>query len=64
MVSRAGSKRRALFFFDEETNETKELPMENLPAEVAQDEFEFFNENIRYAWHKQEEAWYFSIVAA
>lgn len=50
------------FFFDEETNETKEIPMENLPEEIAQDEFEFFNENIRYAWHKQEEEWYFSVV--
>lgn len=50
------------FFFDEETNETSEIPVENVPAEVAQEEFDFFNENIRYVWHKQEEEWYFSIV--
>lgn len=50
------------FFFDEETNETREIPVENVPAEVAQEEFDFFNENIRYVWHKQEEEWYFSIV--
>ncbi|MCC2864882.1 hypothetical protein LK494_02975 [Anaerovorax odorimutans] len=33
-----------------------------LPEEVSLDEYNFFNENIRFVWHKQEEEWYFSIV--
>ena len=50
------------FFFDEETGKTEKMPVENLPAGVTQDEFEYFSENIRYVWHKQEEEFYFSIV--
>ncbi|MCQ4637703.1 BRO family protein [Anaerovorax odorimutans] len=36
--------------------------MIELPEEVSLDEYNFFNENIRFVWHKQEEEWYFSIV--
>lgn len=50
------------FFFDEETGKTEKVPVEDLPAGVTQDEFEYFSENIRYVWHKQEEEFYFSIV--
>jgi len=50
------------FFFNEETGETEKIPVDELPAEVTQDEFEFFNENIRYVWHRQEEEFYFSII--
>ena len=50
------------FFFDEETGKTEKMPVENLPAGMTQDEFEYFSENIRYVWHKQEEEFYFSIV--
>lgn len=50
------------FFFDEETGTTQEAPMIELPEEVSLDQYDFFNENIRFVWHKQEEEWYFSIV--
>lgn len=50
------------YFFDEETDKTEKVSVENLPADVSQEEFEFFNENIRYVWHKQEEEYYFSVV--
>ncbi len=50
------------FYFDEETNETKEMKVEQPLIDLNNNEFEFFNDNIRYLWHKQEEEWYFSIV--
>lgn len=50
------------FFFDEETGKTEKMPVDNLPAGLTQDEFEYFSENIRYVWHKQDEEFYFSIV--
>ena len=50
------------FFFDEETGKTEKVPVEGLPAEVADAGFEFFDDNIRYVWHKQEEEFYFSVV--
>ncbi|MEE0740761.1 MAG: BRO family protein [Emergencia sp.] len=49
------------FFFDEETNETKEVQTEYPLIESAESDFEFFNSNIRHVWHKQNEEWYFSI---
>lgn len=50
------------FFFDEETGKTEKVPVEGLPAEIADAGFEFFDDNIRYVWHKQEEEFYFSVV--
>ena len=50
------------FFFDEETGKTKKVPVEDLPAEIADAGFEFFDDNIRYVWHKQKEEFYFSVV--
>ena len=50
------------FFFDEETGKTKKVPVEGLPAEISAAGFEFFDDNIRYVWHKQEEEFYFSVV--
>ena len=50
------------FFFDEETGKTEKVPVEDLPAEIADAGFEFFDDNIRYVWHKQEEEFYFSVV--
>ncbi|MDD7533030.1 MAG: BRO family protein [Treponema sp.] len=50
------------FFFDEETGKTEKVPVEGLPAEIADAGFEFFDDNIRYVWHKQEEDFYFSVV--
>ncbi|WP_251613007.1 hypothetical protein [Senimuribacter intestinalis] len=50
------------FYFDEETNETKEMTVEQPLIDLGSGEFEFLNDNIRYLWHKQEEEWYFSIV--
>ena len=50
------------FFFDEETGKTEKVPVEGLPAEIADAVFEFFDDNIRYVWHKQEEEFYFSVV--
>lgn len=49
------------FFFDEETNETKEVQTEYPLIESTESDFEFFNSNIRHVWHKQNEEWYFSI---
>lgn len=50
------------FFFDGETGKTEKVPVEGLPAEIADAGFEFFDDNIRYVWHKQEEEFYFSVV--
>ena len=50
------------FFFDEETGKAEKVPVEGLPAEIADAGFEFFDDNIRYVWHKQEEEFYFSVV--
>lgn len=50
------------FFFDEETGMTEKMPVENLPAEITQEQFEYFNDNIRYVWHKQEQEYYFSVI--
>lgn len=50
------------FFFDEETGKTEKVPVEGIPAEIADAGFEFFDDNIRYVWHKQEEEFYFSVV--
>lgn len=50
------------FFFDEETGKTEKVPVEGLPAEIADAGFEFFDDNIRYVWHKQEEEFYFSVM--
>ena len=50
------------FFYDEETGKTEKVPVEGLPAEIADAGFEFFDDNIRYVWHKQEEEFYFSVV--
>ena len=50
------------FFFDEETGKTEKVPVEGLPSEIADAGFEFFDDNIRYVWHKQEEEFYFSVV--
>ena len=50
------------FFFDEETGKTEKVSVEDLPAEIADAGFEFFDDNIRYVWHKQEEEFYFSVV--
>ena len=50
------------FFFDEETGKTEKVPVEGLPAEIADAGFEFFDDNIRYVWHKQKEEFYFSVV--
>ena len=50
------------FFFDEETGKTEKVSVEDLPAEIADAGFEFFDDNIRYVWHKQKEEFYFSVV--
>lgn len=50
------------FFYDEETGKTEKGSVEDLPAEIAEAGFEFFDDNIRYVWHKQEEEFYFSVV--
>lgn len=54
------------YFFDEETGKTEKMSVTELPEEVQEQventDFEFFNENIRYVWHKQEEEYYFSVL--
>lgn len=50
------------FYYDEETNTTAQVPVENT-GNFDEQELEFFyNDRIRKVWHKQEEEWYFSIV--
>lgn len=50
------------FFFDEETGVTSEFSEEQLKLMLPEDDFEFFDGNIRSVWHKQQEEWYFSVV--
>lgn len=54
------------YFFDEETGKTEQMSVVDLPEDVQEQvlntDFEFFNENIRYVWHKQEEEYYFSVL--
>lgn len=50
------------FYYDEETNTTAQVPVENTGTFDEQELEFFYNDRIRKVWHKQEEEWYFSIV--
>lgn len=49
------------FFFDEEANTTTEISP-NVASGTLSNNSDFFNNNVRMVWHKQNEKWYFSIV--
>lgn len=52
-----------MLYYDADKNEVQEMKMDTDKGfNIAEGEFEFFSENIRYLWHKQEEEWYFSVV--
>jgi len=51
-----------LLFYDEETGITEKVSAENFAESAEDEEFDFFNDNIRYVWHKQKEEYYFSVV--
>ena len=51
-----------LLFYDEETGITEKVSAENFAESAEDEEFEFFNDNIRYVWHKHKEEYYFSVV--
>lgn len=51
-----------IYFYDEETDSTVQVPVENVEDFDEQDLEFYFNENVRKVWHKQQEEWYFSVV--
>lgn len=50
------------FIFDDETDATVPVPVEDLNIDNSEELEFFFDDTIRKVWHKQEEEWYFSIV--
>ena len=50
------------YFYDEETDSTVQVPVENVEDFDEQDLEFFFNDNVRKVWHKQQEEWYFSVI--
>ena len=50
------------FSYDEETDSTVQVPVENVENFDEQDLEFFFNDTVRKVWHKQQEEWYFSVV--
>lgn len=50
------------FMFDEDTQTTVQVPVENV-EDIDEQNLEFFyDDKIRKVWHKQEEEWYFSVI--
>lgn len=50
------------FFFFSNDGVLQEASTDKVPFDMTPDEFEFFNDKIRYAWNREEQEWYFSIV--
>lgn len=50
------------FTYDETTNKTEMVPIEDVAALEQEDMEFFFDDTVRKVWHKQEEEWYFSVV--
>lgn len=50
------------FFFFGNDGVLQEASTDKVPFDMTPDEFEFFNDKIRYAWNREEQEWYFSIV--
>lgn len=50
------------FFFFGNDGVLQEASTDKVPFDMTPDEFEFFNNKIRYAWNREEQEWYFSIV--
>ena len=48
--------------YDDDTNTTVQVPVDNIENYNEQDLEFFYDDKIRKVWHKQEEEWYFSIV--
>lgn len=50
------------FFFFGNDGVLQEASTDKAPFDMTLDEYEFFNDKIRYAWSREEQEWYFSIV--
>ena len=50
------------FFFFGNDGVLQEASTDKVPFDMTPDEYEFFNDKIRYAWSREEQEWYFSIV--
>lgn len=50
------------FFYDEETDTAVPVSVDDEDIENMEELEFFFDDKVRKIWHKQEEAWYFSIV--
>lgn len=50
------------FFFFGNDGVLQEASTDKVPFDMTPDEYEFFNDKIRYAWNREEQEWYFSIV--
>ncbi len=50
------------FFFFGNDGVLQKASTDKVPFDMTPDEFEFFNDKIRYAWSREEQEWYFSIV--
>lgn len=50
------------FFFFGNDGVLQEASTDKVPFDMTPDEFEFFNDKIRYAWNREAQEWYFSIV--
>ena len=50
------------FFFFGNDGVLQEASTDKVPFDMTPDEFDFFNDKIRYAWSREEQEWYFSIV--
>ncbi len=48
--------------YDDDTNTTVQVPVDNIENYNEQDLEFFYDDKIRKVWHKQEEEWYFSVV--
>ena len=50
------------FLYDEDTDSTVQVPVENVEDFDEQDLEFFFSDKVRKVWHKQQEEWYFSVI--
>ncbi len=50
------------FFFFGRDGVLQEASTDEVPFDMTPEEYEFFNDKIRYAWNQEEQEWYFSIV--
>lgn len=65
LLRQSNRKDVVIFFFysyDEETDTTVPVPVDDEGIENAEELEFFFDDKVRKVWHKQEEEWYFSVV--